>query len=192
MILVLTYALAFLAWMVMPEVALPPDAYLALDPVTWGIIIGSIIAASTVAGAGVQIDASIKQSEAQSKTLKEKARAEQARGYAEEERIRDMNRRRLRKMREAIGTSGVRSDLGTPLDTYLNEQGSAEIDAMNVRIGANYAAAQSRAAAANSLAAGKIAAIGQGIGLVGDLGSLALTGYKAGAFDSPKKPTEVR
>jgi len=177
--LVLTYALAFLAWMVLPEVALPPDAYLALDPVTWVIIIGSIIAASTVAGAGVGIDASIKQSEAQSKQYKEQARVAQAKGYAEEERIRDMNRRRLRKMREAIGTSGVRSDLGTPLDTYLNEQGAAEIDAMNVRMGANYAASQARAAAANSLAAGKIAAVGQGIGLVGDLGSLALRGVTA-------------
>tara|TARA_R110000796_G_scaffold19094_1_gene57362 strand:+ start:3874 stop:4434 length:561 start_codon:yes stop_codon:yes gene_type:complete len=179
MILVLTYALAFLAWMVLPEVALPPNAYLAMDPVTIGLIILAVTASAAIAGAGVQIDASIKQSEAQSKTLKEKARAEQARGYAEEERIRDMNRRRLRKMREAIGTSGVRSDLGTPLDTYLNEQGSAEIDALNVRIGANYAAAQSRAAASNSLAAGKTAAIGQGIGLVGDLGSLALTGLTA-------------
>ena len=179
MILVLTYALAFLAWMVMPEVALPPDAYLAIEPTTIGLIILAITASAMVAGTGVQIDASIKQSEAQSKALKEKARAEQAKGYAEEERIRDLNRRRLRKMREAIGTSGVRSDLGTPLDTYLNEEGSAEIDAMNVRIGANYAAAQSRAAAANSLAAGKIAAVGQGIGLVGDLGSLALTGLTA-------------
>ena len=187
MILVLTYALAFLAWMVLPEVALPPDAYYADFGISAIIAIALIVTASAaVAGAGVGIDASIKQSEAQSKALKEKARTEQAKGYAEEERIRDMNRRRLRKMREAIGTSGVRSDLGTPLDTYLNEQGSAEIDAMNVRIGANYAAAQARAAASNSLAAGKIAAVGQGIGLVGDLGSLALTGAKAGAFDSFK------
>ncbi len=177
MMLVLTYALAFLAWMVLPEVALPPDAYLAIEPITLFLL--ATVAVATVAQAGVQIDASIKQSEAQSKQYKEQARVAQAKGYAEEERIRDMNRRRLRKMREAIGTSGVRSDLGTPLDTYLNEQGSAEIDAMNVRIGANYAAAQSRAAAANSLAAGKIAAVGQGIGLVGDIGSLALRGATA-------------
>ena len=183
--------LAFLAWMVLPEVPLPPDAHL-MGFIIDDIIVAALIVAAVaaVASAGVSIDSSVKSSEAQSKALKEKARAEQAKGYAEEERIRDMNRRRLRKMREAIGTSGVRSDLGTPLDTYLNEQGSAEIDAMNVRIGANYAAAQARAAASNSLAAGKIAAIGQGIGLVGDLGSLALTGAKAGAFGSPNKPGE--
>ena len=184
MILVLTYALAFLAWMVLPEVALPPNAYLAIDPLT--LFVYAVVAGSIIASTGVSIDASIKQSEGQSKQYKEQARTAQAKGYAEEERIRDMNRRRLRKMREAIGTSGVRSDLGTPLDTYLNEQGSAEIDAMNVRIGANYAAAQARAAASNSLAAGKIAAVGQGIGLVGDLGSLSLTGSQAGAFDSFK------
>jgi len=183
MMLVLTYALAFLAWMVLPEVPLPPDAYLAIEPVTIGLIILAVTGSAMIAGTGVQIDASIKQSEAQAKALKEKARVAQAKGYAEEERIRDMNRRRLRKMREAIGTSGVRSDLGTPLDTYLNEQGAAEIDAMNVRMGANYAASQARAAASNSLAAGKIAAIGQGIGLVGDLGSLALRADMAGAFD---------
>ena len=187
MILVLTYALAFLAWMVLPEVPLPPDAYLMFFVIDDIIVIALVTAAAAmVAGAGLQIDQSVKQSEAQSKRFKEQAKTAQAKGYAEEERIRDMNRRRLRKMREAIGTSGVRSDLGTPLDTYLNEQGSAEIDAMNVRIGANYAAAQARAAASNSLAAGKIAAVGQGIGLVGDLGSLALTGSQAGAFDSFK------
>jgi hypothetical protein len=184
MMLVLTYALAFLAWMVLPEVPLPPDAYLAIDP--WLLAFILISGSAMIAGSGVQIDASIKQSEGQAKQYKEQARVAQAKGYAEEERIRDMNRRRLRKMREAIGTSGVRSDLGTPLDTYLNEQGAAEIDAMNVRMGANYAASQARAAASNSLAAGKIAAIGQGIGLVGDLGSLALRANKAGAFDSFK------
>ena len=184
MILVLTYALAFLAWMVLPEVALPPNGY-QLSEVFSGLLMLAVGLAMIVQ-TSVQIDADVKQSEAQSKRYKEQAKTSKAKGYAEEERIRDMNRRRLRKMREAIGTSGVRSDLGTPLDTYLNEQGSAEIDAMNVRIGANYAAAQSRAAASNSLAAGKIAAVGQGIGLVGDLGSLSLTGSQAGAFDSFK------
>ena len=138
------------------------------------LAIMSMIASTTVSAVGAS-----QQAKAQSAQLKEQARTKRAQGYAEEERLRDMNRRRLRKMREAIGTSGVRADLGTSLDTYLNEVGAAEIDALNVRMGANYAASQASAAAANTLRAGKIAAVGTALSGVGDAASLGFQGAAA-------------
>lgn len=147
-----------------------------IDAIIW-VGIAAILASAV--STGVTVDAQVQQAKAQAAQLKEQARVTQAKGYAEEERLRDLNRRRLRKMREAIGTSGVRADLGTPLDTYLNEVGGAEIDAMNVRMGANYAASQARAAASNALAAGKIKAIGVGVQGAADIATLGFQGATA-------------
>jgi len=147
-----------------------------IDAIVWvGIAALLMSAAST----GVTVAGQVEQSKAQAAQLKEQARTKRTQGYAEEERLRDLNRRRLRKMREAIGTSGVRADLGTPLDTYLNEVGAAEIDALNVRMGANYAAAQANAAAANALSAGKIAAAGSGLQGAADIATLGFQGARA-------------
>ena len=148
-----------------------------MDPLSLGFLITAVVlmAAST----GVTVSGQVEQSKAQAAQLKEQARVKRTKGYAEEERLRDLNRRRLRKMREAIGTSGVRADLGTPLDTYLNEVGAAEVDALNVRMGANYAAAQANAAAANALSAGKIAAAGTGLQGGADIAAFGFQGAKA-------------
>ncbi len=178
--LALVYALALLALIVLPEVPLPPNHYLMVIGIDDLLIAALVVAvAASVTSTGLSIDSSIKQSEAQADQLKEQARTKRAQGYAEEERIRDLNRRRLRKMREAIGTSGVRADVGTPLDTLLTEVGNAEKDALNVRMGANYAASQANAAAVDTLRAGKIAAAGAGVRGLGEVASLGLSGAAA-------------
>ena len=142
----------------------------------WLVVTALVISAAST---GVTVAGQVEQSKAQAAQLKEQARTKRTQGYAEEERLRDLTRRRLRKMREAIGTSGVRAALGTPLDTYLNEVGAAEIDALNVRMGANYAASQANAAAANALAAGKIAAAGTGLQGAADIATLGFQGARA-------------
>jgi hypothetical protein len=175
-----------LTWIALPTPETPADMLLSVPPWVVPALLGLAVVLTAIS-TGVSIDASVKGAKAESDSLKAQAATKRAQGYAEEERIRDLNRRRLRKMREAIGTSGVRADVGTPLDTYLNEVGGAEIDAMNARIGANYAATQAEAAAANSLSAGKIAALGTGLDGTAQITSLGLQGARA--LQSPTPTT---
>lgn len=128
-----------------------------LDQIGWtstGILTGGL-------QSGFAIYGQMMQAEAQAQALEEQARVELLEGYREEERLRDLNRERMRKIRESIGASGVRGDVGTALDFAVDQYAEGELDALNARFAGIYSSSVKRAAAKNVKEGSVLTAAGQ-------------------------------
>lgn len=115
------------------------------------------------AAVGVGISGALIAAQAESDAYKEQAKVAKLEGNREADRLRKLNAIRLRRMRESIGASGVRADVGTAIDVVIDQAGEAEVEALNARFQGIYAASVYKAAAKNAKQAGNLQAWGLGI-----------------------------
>ena len=113
---------------------------------------------------------------------KRQAEAQKRQAYSEDERLRRLRTIHMRRLREGLGASGIRSDVGTPLDVQLDTASELELDALNKRQTAIYNAEALRAEGLNRARGMELNAIATGLQGVATSSSIGITGAQALGF----------
>jgi len=133
---------------------------------------------ATLASTGVSVYMQQEAAQAQEKAAKRQAIAKREQVYAEDERLRRLRKIHMRRLREGIGKSGIRGDIGTGLDVQLDTSSELEMDALNRRQTSLYNIEEERAAGLNRANAMELQAIATGLQGVGQATQIGL-GYQA-------------
>ncbi len=140
------------------------------------VIIAVIATVASAITAGIQAEEA---ADAQSKAYKARSKALSKKGYADEARLRRLKQIRLRKMEEQVGISGVRGDVGTPVDLFLDTAAQFNKDELNARLNGIFASEEANAAGKNFGRAGKLGVAGAAIGGVSGAASSTVLGAGA-------------
>lgn len=146
------------AWLAPPEVGpqVVSQAFVVAALATVAIL-GTI--ASTTTSVVMQTQAA----KAQEEAAKRQAENQRKQAYAEDERLRRLRKIHMRKLREGIGKSGIRGDIGTALDVQLDTASELEMDALNKRQTSLYNAAEFEASGLNQANAMRLGAVATGL-----------------------------
>ena len=162
-----------------------------MDPLTIALLIMMIASVvTTVTTTVIQAEAAEEAGKAQEKAYERKAKTELQQAGARAARLRRLRKIKLRRMGEAVGQSGFRADLGTPLDAIIDTSAQMQMDEINVARGGLYSFESNRAAGANARYAGDVKSLGyalEGTASVLQTGAMALSQFKSpgGGGESP-------